>query len=130
MAGIIKTFGVIVFSLIVIFLIMNFNSQIFMDEDIRETTRTTQLTTLQDCINLGDLFVNDKISINSEMVVAQWSDYFQKNSDTKYYYDVDIISIHEEPPGIAVRIKGYSTLNMSKEQLVIEYDNVVIADNK
>lgn len=130
MSGVIKTFGIIVFSLIVIFLIMNFNYQIFMDEDIRETTRTTQLTTLQDCINLGDLFVNDKISINSERVSAQWNEYFRKNSDTKFYYDIDIISIHEDPPGIAVRIKGYSTLNMSKEQLVIEYDNVVIADDK
>jgi hypothetical protein len=130
MAGVIKTFGIITFSLIVMFLIMNFNYQIMMEDDIRETTKTTQLTTIEDNINLGDLFVNNVLSINTERAENQWYEYFEKNSDTNYYYKVEIISVHQEPPGIAVRIRGYTDINMSEDQLKIDYGSVVIADDK
>lgn len=130
MAGIIKIYGIVFSGIVVIALMLNFNKRITLEDDIFESTRLTQLSTIEENLNLGDLFVNHKYTITEEEIVSCWIDQFKENKDTKLKYLVDILSVHENPPAIAVRVRGYSNLSMSDETLEIDYTNVVLLDER
>lgn len=130
MAGIIKIYGIVFSGIVAIALMLNFNKRITLEDDIFESTRLTQLSTIEENLNLGDLFVNHKYTITEEEIVSCWIDQFKENKDTKLKYLVDILSVHENPPAIAVRVRGYSNLSMSDETLEIDYTNVVLLDER
>lgn len=130
MAGIIKIYGIVFSGIVAIALMLNFNKRITLEDDIFESTRLTQLSTIEENLNLGDLFVNHKYTITEEEIVSCWIDQFKENKDTKLKYLVDILSVHENPPAIAVRVRGYSNLSMSDEALEIDYTNVVLLDER
>lgn len=128
MAGIIKIYGVIFVGIVVIAGMLNFNTRITLEDDIFESTRSTQLSTLEENLNLGDLFVNRKYTISQEDTINCWIKQFKENKDTKLNYIVDILSVHEDPPALAVRVRGYSNLSMTEEKLEIDYTNVILLD--
>ena len=107
---------------------LNFNTRITLEDDIFESTRSTQLSTLEENLNLGDLFVNRKYTISQEDTINCWIKQFKENKDTKLNYIVDILSVHEDPPALAVRVRGYSNLSMTEEKLEIDYTNVILLD--
>ncbi len=126
MGGIVKIYGIIFICLIGIFLMINMNTRIFIEDDIFESSRTTQLSTLNENLYLGELFANGEYRIEIEDTIDSWIKNFKINKDTKLTYVVDIIDIHESPPAIAVRIRGYSDLLLSEDALEIDYTNVVM----
>lgn len=130
MGGIVKIYGIIIISLIGIFLMMNFYTRVFVEDDIFESSRTTQLSTLKENLNLGDLFANNKYSIDEQRTIDSWIEKFESNKDSNLKYIVDILDIHESPPAIAVRIRGYSDLLMSEKNLEIDYTNVIMLDER
>lgn len=130
MAGIIKIYGVIFVGIVVIAGMLNFNTRITLEDDIFESTRSTQLSTLEENLNLGDLFVNRKYTISQEDTINCWIKQFKENKDTKLNYIVDILSVHEDPPALAVRVRGYSNLSMTEEKLEIDYTNVILLDER
>ncbi|MEG0238560.1 DUF5411 family protein [Anaerorhabdus sp.] len=130
MGGVIKIYGIVIFGCIGLFLLLNLNTRIFLEDDIFETTRTTQLSAIQDNLNLGDLFVNGKYSIQATQTMENWIQKFNENKNNKFYYKLDFIGIHETPPAIAIRVRGYSSLNMSEDDLELDYTNVVLIEER
>lgn len=129
MSGAVAFYGLLVFFILVAFSGADFNKKIMMDHDVHDATRTTQLTTLQDSVNIGDLIVNHKLSIDINRAMRLWLEQFEQNKDMNLTYDIEIVSIHEEPPGIAVRVRGYSSYLMLETECVVDYFNVIIVDD-
>lgn len=130
MGGVIKIYGIIIIGSVILFLLMNFNQRIFLEDDIFESTRTTQLSVIQDNLNLGELFVNGDYSISSEETMRSWMKKFEENKNDKYHYVIDFIGIHEAPPAIAIRVRGYSSLNMMEDELELDYTNLVLIEER
>lgn len=130
MSGVVKIYGVVVCALVVIFLMMNVNTRIFVEEDLFESSRTTQLSTIKESLNLGELFANGNYEIDKTEAIKHWVENFKNNRDSKLNVVVDVIDIHENPPAIAVRLKGYADLMMMEKDLELDYTNIVLLDEK
>lgn len=130
MSGVVKIYGIVLVSIIVIFLMMNMNARIFIEEDLFESSRTTQLSTINDSLQLGELFVNGKYVINKEETIQHWVENFRKNKVSKLNIVVDVVDVHESPPAIAVRLRGFADLLMNEENLELDYANLVILDER
>lgn len=130
MGGAIKIYGIIVFGSIVLFLLVNFNNRVFLEDDIFESTRSTQISVIQDSLNLGELFVDHNYSIHAQEAMSNWAKQFDENRNDKLHYVIDFVGIHETPPAIAVRVRGYSSLNLSDESLELDYTNLVLIEER
>lgn len=130
MSGVVKIYGVVVCALVVIFLMMNVNTRIFVEEDLFESSRTAQLLTIKESLNLGELFANGNYEIDKTEAIKHWVENFKNNRDSKLNVVVDVIDIHENPPAIAVRLKGYADLMMMEKDLELDYTNIVLLDEK
>lgn len=130
MSGVVKIYGVVVCALVAIFLMINVNTRIFVEEDLFESSRTTQLSTIKESLNLGELFANGNYEIDKTEAIKHWVENFKNNRDSKLNVVVDVIDIHENPPAIAVRLKGYADLMMMEKDLELDYTNIVLLDEK
>lgn len=130
MSGVVKIYGVVVCALVAIFLMINVNTRIFVEEDLFESSRTTQLSTIKESLNLGELFANGNYEIDKTEAIKHWVENFKNNRDSKLNIVVDVIDIHENPPAIAVRLKGYADLMMMEKDLELDYTNIVLLDEK
>lgn len=130
MSGVVKIYGVVVCALVAIFLMINVNTRIFVEEDLFESSRTTQLSTIKESLNLGELFANGNYEIDKTEAIKHWVENFKNNRDSKLNVVVDVIDIHENPPAIAVRLKGYADLMMMEKDLELDYTNIVLLDAK
>ncbi|MEF9968608.1 MAG: DUF5411 family protein, partial [Longicatena sp.] len=113
-----------------LFLLVNFNNRIFLEDDIFESTRSTQISVIQDSLNLGELFVDHNYSIHTQEAMSNWIKQFDENRNNKLHYVIDFVGIHETPPAIAVRVRGYSSLNLSDESLELDYTNLVLIEER
>ncbi|MEF9920037.1 MAG: DUF5411 family protein [Erysipelotrichaceae bacterium] len=129
MSGAIAFYGLLIFVVLITFTGVDFNKKIMMDEDVHSATRTTQLSTLQESINIGDLIVNNKLSMDSQRAIDLWLENFELNKDMRLTYDIEFIDTHEEPPAIAVRVRGYSSYLMLETECVVDYFNLIIVDD-
>lgn len=130
MSGVVKIYGVVVCALVAIFLMINVNTRIFVEEDLFESSRTTQLSTIKESLKLGELFANGNYEIDKTDAIKHWVENFKNNRDSKLNVVVDVIDIHENPPAIAVRLKGYADLMMMEKDLELDYTNIVLLDEK
>ncbi|MCH1942440.1 DUF5411 family protein [Holdemania massiliensis] len=130
MSGAIAYYGLVLLSLILIFTAIDFNNKITADDDVHSTTRTTQISSITEAVNLGDLFSSGKLSIDQSQALDLWLSNFQENKDINLKYQIDILGVSEEPPGIAVRVRGYSTYLMLDTDLIVDYTNIIIIDDK
>lgn len=129
MSGAIAFYGLLIFFVLVSFSGADYNKKIMMDDDVHNATRTTQLSTLQDSINIGDLIVNHNLSMDKEKAIDLWFDNFNKNKDLNLTYEIEVVGVHEEPPAIAVRVKGYSSYLMLETECIVDYFNLIIVDD-
>ncbi|SJZ52604.1 DUF5411 family protein [Anaerorhabdus furcosa] len=91
MSGAIAFYGLLIFFVLVIFSGADYNKKIMMDDDVYNATRTTQLSALQDSINIGDLIVNHKLSMDKEKAMELWFDNFNKNKDLNLTYEIEAV---------------------------------------
>lgn len=129
MSGAVIYYGLILISLICIFLGVDYHAKISADDDVFNSTRTTQISTLSDSINIGDLRVNNKLSIDQNVALEKWISYFEQNSDMNLHYIIEIIDIHEDPGAIVVSVKGYRDYMLINQQLTVDYTNIIILDD-
>ncbi len=128
MTGTIKIFGIIILCILCSALIMNYGTAIVNEENIYESTRTTQLSVIADSLNLGDFRINEKLSIERGQTIENWMKSFNENNDLDYMLVIEIIDILEYPASIAVRVKGYSKINMQQKDLLLDYKNIVLLE--
>lgn len=129
MSGAVLYYGFIIISLICILLGVDYHAKISADDDVHNSTRTTQISSLSDAINVGDLRVNKNLSIDQAIALEKWISYFKQNSDMNLHYIIEIIDIHEDPGAIAVRVKGYKNYMLIDQQLTVHYTNIIILDD-
>lgn len=129
MSGAVIYYGLILISLICIFLGVDYHAKISADDDVFNSTRTTQISTLSDSINIGDLRVNKSLSIDQNKALEKWISYFEQNSDVNLHYIIEIVDIHENPGAIVVRVKGYKNYTLIDQQLTVDYTSVIILDD-
>lgn len=122
MVGSIKMYGIIIFSSIIITFSMLFYTQLISKDELFNAVRTTQLSTIKESINIGDLIVNDKISLNDNIVESLWKSNFNANISTKNNFSINKLDINSVYPYIAVNITTYN------EKINEDYSNVVIVD--
>lgn len=130
MSGAIAYYGLVLLSLILIFTAIDFNNKITADDDVHSTTRTTQISSITESVNLGDLFSSGNLSIDQTQALDLWLVNFNANKDVNLKYQIDILGVSEVPPGIAVRVRGYSNYLMLDTDLLVDYTNIVIIDDK
>ena len=129
MSGAIAYYALVLLALLLIFVSIDFQVKISADEDVHSNVRTTQMSSIVDSVNMGDLFITGKLSINQEIALELWMENFEKNKDTNLDYRIDILGVSEEPPGIAVRVRGYSSYIMLETDLIVDYTNIIIIDD-
>ncbi len=130
MSGLIKSFGVLIVGILCAFLMMNTNRRLVLEDEIFENTRMTQLTAMQESIQLGELFVNESICIDEDRAKKKWIEVFKNNLSNNLIYKVEFLKINEEPAAIAVKVKGFSSMSMSEKELELEFMNILICDEK
>lgn len=129
MSGAVLYYGLMIISLICLLLGVDYHTKISADDDVHNSTRTTQISALSDSINLGELRVNKKLSINQAVALEKWYAYFIQNSDMNLHYIIEIIDIHENPGAIAVRVRGYKDYMLIEQQLTVDYINIITLDD-
>lgn len=129
MSSAVKYYGLVILFVILIFVSIDYNKKIVIDENTNISTRTTQMSTINESINLGELIVNQKLTINEEKAIELWIENFKKNNDLNLKYKIEIIGIKEDPPAIAVRVRGYSEYTMLEIDCTVDYFNLIIVDD-
>lgn len=126
MKGATNIYGILILFVTVVILFLLYDYTIIGKDEVFEAVRTTQLSTIEEAVNIGDLIVNNKLSLNEDVVVSKWTTYFKGNSNTQIDYDINFIDISKTPPGIATNVKG--EINAYNEKIEFEYSNVVIIE--
>lgn len=129
MSGAVLYYSFIIISLICLLLGVDYHIKISADDDVHNSTRTTQISALSDSINLGELRVNKNLSINQAVALEKWYVYFIQNSDMNLHYIIEIIDIHENPGAIAVRVRGYKDYMLIEQPLTVDYINIITLDD-
>ncbi|MFV0380355.1 MAG: DUF5411 family protein [Anaerorhabdus sp.] len=127
MSGAVKIFGIIITSTIILFSLLLFNKKIFIENDIFQSVRDTQLSVMDEGILLGELFVNNKVMIDKDECVKRWVELFNINKDFKEEYHIRIIDINSFPAAIAVVVSKDEEL-FDEKNIDLEFTNVIIAD--
>lgn len=122
MSGSIKMYGIMFISTIVISFTLLFYTQLISKDELFNAIRTTQLSTIKESINIGDLIVNDNISINKTKAESLWNSNFNSNISTSNNFNIDLLNINSNYPYIAVNVIS------SNDDLIENYSNVVIVD--
>ena len=122
MSGSIKMYGIMIYSAIIISFTLLFYTQLISKDELFNAIRTTQLSTIKESINIGDLIVNNKISLNDSKANTLWNSNFKSNVSTNNSFNIDFLKINSNYPYIAVNVTSHS--NNLKEN----YSNVVIVD--
>ena len=122
MSGSIKMYGIMFISTIVISFTLLFYTQLISKDELFNAIRTTQLSTIKESINIGDLIVNDNISINKTKAESLWNSNFNSNISTSNNFNIDLLNINSSYPYIAVNVIS------SNDDLIENYSNVVIVD--
>ena len=128
MAGSIKIYALIIIGLFMLYISLNLNKSIIMNSDVFDCVRQTQITTLEDNLNIGDIIVNQNFSMDTKDINENYKDNFEYNSDLNIKYQIKIVDVNSEPAAIAVNVKSYSDKLMSDQKLVNKYENVVIIE--
>ena len=128
MSGAIKIYGIAFLAIVVIFLALDYQKKIIINDDLRQAVKITQSSVIADSLNYGDLRVNRNYSIDTETAIDNWIESFDENRDLNLSYVLEVVDLHENPPAIAVRVKAYDHRNLSEDSLMYEYSNVVIID--
>lgn len=129
MSSAVKFYGLVIFFVILIFVSVDYNKKIMIDENTNLSTRTTQMSTIHEAINLGDLIVNQKLTMDEEKAMELWVENFKKNNDLNLNYKIEIIGIKEDPPAIAVRIRGFTEYTMLETDCTVDYFNLIVVDD-
>ena len=122
MSGSVKMYGIMIYSAIIISFTLLFYTQLISKDELFNAIRTTQLSTIKESINIGDLIVNNKISLNDSKANTLWNSNFKSNVSTNNSFNIDFLKINSNYPYIAVNVTSHS--NNLKEN----YSNVVIVD--
>lgn len=129
MSSAIGYFCLVIFGVIIIFTGTDFSNKVMVDNNIHDATRTTQQSTLQDSIEIGEFIVNNELSINQDKVTDLWIENFEKNNDINLNYDIEVMAVHENPAGIVVNIKVFDDYQMLETDMIQEYQNIIIVDD-
>ena len=129
MSGAITYFAFVLISCLLIFTGVDYSNSVIVSNNIYDTVRSTQSTTLHDSIQIGNLIVNDELTISKDKVESLWLENFDKNNTTNYVYDIEIKDINQQPAGIAVNVKVYEDYSMLDTDLQYEYQNIIIVDD-
>ena len=124
MKGGIKIYGLLVLFVSVISIILIYSIVFIGKDEIFNSVRHTQYNTIEEAINIGDLIVNNNISIDEDRTKDLWIKNFNDNITTSVKHDRDFVSINESPAAIAVNVKG----EYLKENTNFNYSNVIILD--
>ncbi len=128
MKGSVKIFGVLILGTILIAFALFYNNIIIGKDEVFNAVRQTQMSIIKDGVNLGDLIVHDKLSLNEEYIQDNWFKHFQKNISTSNLHKLEYMKTNHSPPGIAVNISGESTHQDNKVKF--DYSNVVILEKR
>ena len=128
MQGSIKVYGLIIIGFVIIIFTLLFNEKTIGQDELFNAIRTTQLSTIKDSLNIGDLIVNKKLSINKEKTSKLWYQKFKSNISTNIKHDINIVDISTSPPAIAVRVTGNH--QDQQQELTFDLSNVVLIDIK
>lgn len=129
MSGAITYFAFVLISCLLIFTGVDYSNSVIVSNNIYDAVRSTQSTTLHDSIQIGNLIVNDELTISKDKVESLWLENFDKNNTTNYVYDIEIKDINQQPAGIAVNVKVYEDYSMLDTDLQYEYQNIIIVDD-
>lgn len=122
MSGSVKMYGIMIYSAIIISFTLLFYTQLISKDELFNAIRTTQLSTIKESINIGDLIVNNKISLNDSKANTLWNSNFKSNVSTNNSFNIDFLKINSNYPYIAVNVISH-TKNLKEN-----YSNVVIVD--
>ena len=122
MSGSVKMYGIMIYSSIIISFTLLFYTQLISKDELFNAIRTTQLSTIKESINIGDLIVNNKISLNDSKANTLWNSNFKSNVSTNNSFNIDFLKINSNYPYIAVNVISH-TKNLKEN-----YSNVVIVD--
>ena len=111
-----------IYSAIIISFTLLFYTQLISKDELFNAIRTTQLSTIKESINIGDLIVNNKISLNDSKANTLWNSNFKSNVSTNNSFNIDFLKINSNYPYIAVNVISH-TKNLKEN-----YSNVVIVD--
>lgn len=110
------------------FIILNYNLATVSEDNIYEATRHTQQVVISDSVNIGDYIVNERLSIDHEIAIKKWVETFQENNDLNVVLVIDVIDVLDNPPAIAVKIRGYTHVAMLEKDLILQYENVILIE--
>ena len=128
MSGVIKTYGIIIIFILMMFIVLNYQYGSILVDNIYNNTRTIQQTAMADSVNIGEFIVNKKLTIDEQRVIDGWIENFKETRDINLTYDIDILGVLNEPPAILVRVRGYSDLHMSTSKIDVDYTNLIIIE--
>ena len=128
MSGSIKVYALIIIGIFMLFLSINASKSIMITRDVFDCVRQTQINTIYENINVGDLIVNDKLSINTSNIDESFLNNFMENSDLNVLYKIKIVGVNEDPGAIAVSVDSTTSKSLSEDDILLHYENIAIIE--
>ena len=125
----IKIYGILVFFVVLVIAIMDFQRTNINDDDIFNATRNTQLSIIEESIEWGELIVNNQLSIDQEYAAIRWRELIKNNISSKIDYQIDFLHTVNAPPLIAVKL-SYISDNQIVDSVSDTYSNVVVLERR
>ena len=125
----IKIYGILVFFVVLVIAIMDFQRTNINDDDIFNATRNTQLSIIEESIEWGELIVNNQLSIDQEYAAIRWRELIKDNISSKIDYQIDFLHTVNAPPLIAVKL-SYISDNQIVDSVSDTYSNVVVLERR
>lgn len=128
MNGVIKMTGFCIIISLFILLFLDIQSLTMGKEDLFNNTRLTQWSLIESSINIGDLIVNQEVSINETYVQATWVTHFNQQKHTNHEIQLLTLKTNELLGAIAVKIKTNYQLNLLQEIKESTFSSVILVE--
>ena len=128
MQGVIKMVGVcIIFSLLLVG-VFDIQKHSISKIELFNKVRTTQLSIMEDSINIGDLIVENSVTLNEEYAKGKWFSYFNESRNIESSLMLNRILTNESLPAIAVKVNSVDNYQILKDLKQHDFSSVIIAE--
>lgn len=128
MLGVIKVYGLIIISILIIALAINFNCTITAEDNLHQTIKQSDIVLIQDSINYGELFINDHLTIDEEYLKQNYLSIVQANRNPLLPMEVVIKSYSLSPPSITLHGQLKQSLLLSNLIVNEQYEFTVLLE--
>lgn len=128
MQGAIKASGLMLVVALIVMVLMDVQAVTIGKLELFSNVRLTQRSIMESSLNVGDLIVNNELSMNEVYVNQTWFSHFERLRNSSVSYQLGQLHTLNMPPAIGVFIKSHIRTKLLKGDFEDVFSSVILVE--